>query len=57
MADLIAQRYREFRPLIEILGDRLLFVAAVIVALLGAAMIGLQLIDMLAPDAGSFQRI
>lgn len=57
MADLIAQRYREFRPLVEILGDRLLFIAAVIVALMGAAMIGLQLIEILAPNAGAFQRI
>ncbi|WGT50055.1 MULTISPECIES: hypothetical protein [Thioclava] len=57
MSEIIAHHYRELRPLVDIVGDRLLFIAAVLVALLGAALIGVQLIDILGGDASSFQRI
>ncbi|WP_166504519.1 hypothetical protein [Thioclava sp. IC9] len=57
MSEIIAHHYRELRPLVDIVGDRLLFIAAVLVALLGAALIGVQLIDILGAAASSFQRI
>jgi hypothetical protein len=57
MTELIAKGYHDIRPLVDMLGDRLLFIAAVIVALLGAALIGMQLIDMFAIDPAGFNRI
>ncbi|WP_156102917.1 hypothetical protein [Thioclava atlantica] len=57
MTTIIVQRYEELRPFVEIVGDRLLFVAAVLVALMGAGLIGIQLIEIFAPEPVQFHRI
>ncbi|KEO59269.1 hypothetical protein [Thioclava indica] len=57
MSMMIAESYRGMGVIFEIISDRLLIPVAIIIALLGAGVIGMQLIDVLGIDPASLNRI
>ncbi|MBN2741253.1 MAG: hypothetical protein JXR35_10155 [Rhodobacteraceae bacterium] len=57
MSMMIAESYRGMGVIFEIISDRLLIPVAIIIALLGAGLIGMQLIDVLGVDPASLNRI
>ncbi|MEX1661789.1 hypothetical protein AB4874_09010 [Thioclava sp. 15-R06ZXC-3] len=57
MGMVIAESYRGMGVIFEIVADRLLVPVAVIVALMGAALVGVQLLDVLGIDPALLHRI
>ena len=57
MGVMIAESYRGMGVIFELVADRLLVPVAVIVALLGAAVIGIQLFELLHIAPLGFERI
>ncbi|WP_376872768.1 hypothetical protein [Albirhodobacter sp. R86504] len=54
--DLILERYRGISVVLQVAGERLLFPVAVIVALMGAAVIASELVDIWVPsNTGAYQ--
>jgi len=54
---MIAESYRGMGVIFDIVADRLLVPVAVIVALMGAALIGVQLLDVVGIDPALLHRI
>jgi hypothetical protein len=54
---MIVESYRGMGVIFEIISDRVLIPVAILVALSGAALIGMQLVDVFGIDPALFNRI